>query len=333
VGCRGLASVPLMLTGSPLLATVVLVVGLVLLVVGSDQLVAGAARLSSRLGMSPVVVGVVIIGFGTSTPELLVSLLAAVEGAFDLGVGNIIGSNIANVLLVLGVAAIAGPVIVGRATVRREVPLSLAGVVAFAWAVQGELRRIDAVLLALLLVAALGVLLARGRSAADADGELEGELDGDDAARMRVGRELLRALGGLVATLAGAQAVVLGGSAIALAAGLSEAFIGLTIVAVGTSLPELAAAVQSVRRRATDLLVGNILGSNLFNALAVGPVVVWTGASLGRIVSPDLAGRATLLMLAAVVAVSVLLARRRIDRIAGIVLVLAYAASVAIMAG
>jgi cation:H+ antiporter len=320
-----------MLTGSPLLATVVLVVGLVLLVVGSDQLVAGAARLSSRLGMSPVVVGVVIIGFGTSTPELLVSLLAAVEGAFDLGVGNIVGSNIANVLLVLGVAAVAGPVIVGRATVRREVPLSLAGVAAFAWAVQGELRRVDAVLLALLLVVALGVLLARGRSAADAD--LDGELDADDAARMRPGRELLRALGGLVATLAGAQAVVLGGSAIALSAGLSEAFIGLTIVAVGTSLPELAAAVQSVRRRATDLLVGNILGSNLFNALAVGPVVVWTGASLGRIVSPDLAGRATLLMLAAVVAVSVLLARRRIDRIAGIVLVLAYAASVAIMAG
>jgi cation:H+ antiporter len=316
-----------MLTGSPLLATLLLVVGLVLLVVGSDQLVAGAARLSSRLGMSPVVVGVIIIGFGTSTPELLVSLLAALEGAFDLGVGNIIGSNIANVLLVLGVAAIAGPVIVGRATVRREVPLSLAGVVAFAWAVQGPLRRVDALLLLAALAAALVVLLVRGRD------EVDPELEATDVASLRIGRESLRALGGLVATLAGAQAVVLGGSALALAVGLSEAFIGLTIVAVGTSLPELAAAVQSVRRRATDLLVGNILGSNLFNALAVGPVVVWTGASLGRVVTPDLAGRATLLMLAAVGAVTLLLARRRVDRIAGILLVVAYVASVAIMAG
>ena len=322
-----LASVPLMLTGSPLLATLVLVVGLVLLVVGSDQLVAGAARLSSRLGMSPVVVGVVIIGFGTSTPELLVSLLAALEGAFDLGVGNIVGSNIANVLLVLGVAAIAGPVIVGHATVRREVPLSLAGVIAFAWAIQGPLRRVDALLLVAALIVALAVLLVRGRSAVDP------ELAEADITAVRVGRESLRAFGGLVATLAGAQAVVVGGSAIALAAGLSEAFVGLTIVAVGTSLPELAAAVQSVRRRATDLLVGNILGSNLFNALAVGPVVVWTGASLGRVVTPDLAGRATLVMLGAVVAVSALLARRRIGRIAGIALVLAYVVSVAIMAG
>jgi len=326
VGRQRLASVPLMLTGSLLLATIALVVGLVLLVVGSDQLVAGAARLSGRLGMSPVVVGVVIIGFGTSTPELLVSLLAAVEGAFDLGVGNIVGSNIANVLLVLGAAALAGPVLVGRATVRREVPLSLAGVVAFAWAVQGTLRRVDAVLLALLLVAALALLLRGGH------GTVERDLDEPEVAGIRVGREALRALIGLVGTLAGAQAVVLGGSAIALAAGLSEAFVGLTIVAIGTSLPELAAAVQSVRRRASDLLVGNILGSNLFNALAVGPFVVWSGASLGRVVSPDLSGRATLLMLVAVVAVSVLLTRRRIDRIAGMVLVLAYAVSVAIMA-
>jgi cation:H+ antiporter len=327
VGPARLASVPLMFNDSLLLSTLVLIVGLMLLVVGSDQLVAGAARLSGRLGLSPVVVGVVIIGFGTSTPELLVSLLAALEGVFDLGVGNIIGSNLANVLLVLGVAAIAGPIVVSHPTVRREVPLSLIGVVAFAWAVQGTLRRTDALLLVLLLVAALTVLLVRGRDTIEVDHEA---LDPDS---VRVGKESLRTVGGLVATLAGAQAVVLGGSAIALAAGLSDAFIGLTIVAVGTSLPELAAAVQSVRRGASGLLVGNILGSNLFNALAVGSVVVWTGASLGRIVTPDLASRATLLMLAAVIAVSVLLARRRIDRIAGIVLVLAYMASVAIMAG
>ena len=322
-----LASVRAMLADSLLLAILVLVIGLVLLVVGSDQLVAGAARLSSRLGVSTVVVGVVIIGFGTSTPELLVTLLAALEGVFDLGVGNIVGSNIANVLLVLGVAALAGPVVVGATTVRREVPLSLLGVLAFAWAVQGPLRRVDAVLLVLLLAVAIGALLMLSR--ADAPSKATAS---DDAASVRLGRETLRTLLGLGGTLAGAQAVVLGGSAIAAGAGLSDALVGLTIVAVGTSLPELAAAVQSVRRRASDLLVGNILGSNLFNALAVGPVVVWTGAGLGRVVSPELAGRATLLMVVAVVAVSLLLVRRRIDRVGGLVLVLAYVASVALMA-
>ncbi len=325
-----------MLADLPLLAALLLIGGLVLLVVASDQLVAGAARLSSRMGIAPVLVGVIIIGFGTSMPELLVSVLAAFEGVFDLGVGNIIGSNIANVLLVLGFAAVVGPVVVSPAIVRREVPMSLIGVLLFAVAIQGALSRTVAALLALALVAALGalVLFARRSGTATAPGldTLDEVLEESGPAGPRVGRELARSLVGLIGTLAGAQMVVVGGSEIALAVGLSDAFVGLTMVAVGTSLPELAAAVQSVRRRATDLLVGNILGSNLFNSLAVGPVVVWTGASLGQVVTPDLAGRVTVLMIAAVVGVSVLLTRRRIDRIAGLVLLTAYVVSVVIMA-
>ncbi len=314
-----------MLTDSLPLAGLVLVVGLVLLVVGSDQLVDGASRLSSRLGVSPIIVGVIIIGFGTSMPELLVTLLAALEGVFDLGVGNIIGSNIANVLLVLGIAALVGPVTVSRMTVRREVPLSLLGSAAFAWAIQGELRRLDALLLAALLVAVLALLLTLSlREGAKTPEAAESE--------HRVSREAFRAVLGLAVTIGGAQAVVVGGGAIATAAGMSEGLIGLTLVAVGTSLPELAAAVQAVRRQETDLLVGNVLGSNLFNALAVGPVVVWTGASLNRLVSPSLSGSATLLMLAAVGAVSLMLARRRIGRAGGIALVLAYVGAVGLMA-
>jgi len=335
-----------MLTGSLALAMLVLIVGLVLLVVGSDQLVEGSARVSRGLGLSPVVVGVVIIGFGTSTPELLVTVLAALEGVFDLGVGNIVGSNIANVLLVLGVAAIVGPVVVGRTTVRREVPLSLLGVAAFAWAIQGELRRVDALLLTVALVAVIGLLLslsrreASGTEVAAAAGAAAGTATDTDATQdaperegdLRLGRESLRATLGLTGTLAGAQAVVVAGSAIAVTAGLSEALIGLTLVAVGTSLPEFAAAVQAVRRRESDLLVGNVLGSNLFNALAVGPVVVWTGARLDRLVAPALSGRATVLMLVAVLAVSLMLARRRIGRVGGIALVLAYVVAVSLMA-
>jgi cation:H+ antiporter len=327
-----------MLVSSLPLASLVLLAGLAVLVVASDQLVAGAARLSSRLGVAPIVVGVVIIGFGTSVPELLVSLLAAVEGVFDLGVGNIIGSNIANVLLVLGVAAIAAPVVVGRSVMRREVPVSLAGVVAFALVIQGQLGRLEALLLVVLLIVSIGVILVAARreggaAAAAALDALEEALEEVAAEHISVVKEGLRAFLGLTGTLAGAQMVVLGGSALALRAGLSDAFVGLTIVAVGTSLPELAAAVQSVRRGASELLVGNILGSNLFNALAVGSVVVWTGASLGKVVTTDLSGRATILMLVAVSVVSLLLARRRIDRVAGGALVAGYVASVAIMAG
>jgi len=326
-----------MLASSVPLSLLVLAIGLALLVVGADRLVEGSARLSRGLGLSPVVVGVVIIGFGTSLPELLVTLLAALEGVFDLGVGNIIGSNIANVLLVIGVAALVGPVVVGTTILRREVPLSLLAVAAFAWAIQGPLRRVDALLLLLLLAAIIAaiIMLARRDLRAGAHTtvvESLADLAGPDDAPVRAGRETVRTLLGLTATLAGAQAVVLGGGAVAEAAGLSEGLVGLTLVAVGTSLPELAAAVQAVRRRATDLLVGNVLGSNLFNALAVGPVVVWTGAGLDRRVDPSLAGAATWLMLAAVGAVSAMLLRRRIGRTGGIMLLLAYVAAVVVMA-
>jgi cation:H+ antiporter len=317
-----------MLAESLLLATAVLVIGLVVLVVASDVLVDSAALISARLGLSPIVVGVVVIGFGTSAPELLVTVLAGLDGVFDLGVGNIVGSNIANVLLVLGTAAIVGPIAVSRTTVRREVPLSLLGVLAFAWAVQGSLRRVDAVLLAVLLVVVITFLIAAGSKdpSASADDTV------DPRPHSPLSREAMRTIIGLTGTLAGAQAVVLGGGALATAAGLSDGLVGLTLVAVGTSLPELAAAVQAVRRAETDLLVGNILGSNLFNALAVGPFIIWTGASLGQPVSPELSGEAVLLMLAAVVTVSLLLVRRRVGRVTGVALVLGYAATIAVMA-
>jgi len=323
-----------MLASSIPLSLLVLALGLVLLVAGSDRLVDGAARLSRHLGVSPVVVGVVVIGFGTSTPELLVTLLAAVEGVFDLGVGNIVGSNIANVLLVVGVTAVVGPVLVGPSTLRREMPLSLLGVAAFAWAIQGPLRRVDALLLVALLVVIVGVILrlASRDLRAGASSNAAAGTEKLDTIPVVAGREVLRTLFGLTATLAGAQTVVLGGGAIAEGAGLSEGLIGLTLVAVGTSLPELAAAVQAVRRSETDLLIGNVLGSNLFNALAVGPVVVWVGAGLGRRVDPALAGTATWLMLGAVLAVSAMLLRKRIGRAGGVALLLAYVAAVVLVA-
>lgn len=332
-----------MLDASLTLAFVVLVAGLVVLAVGSDQLVDGAARISDRLGVPPLVVGIVVIGAGTSAPELLIAVLSAFEGVFDLGVGNVVGSNLANVLLVLGVAALAHPVHVPRTTARREAPLSLLAVIAFAWAVQAPLRRTDALLLGGLLVVVLVLIVSRGEEEVgtpsldeldqqDEQGELAGATTTGGAVRDAVRREWWRAGLGLAATLAGAQAVVVGGRATADAAGLSDGLVGLTLVAVGTSLPELAAAVQAVRRGQTELLVGNVLGSNLFNALAVGPFAVWTGASLGASVAPEVAGEATTLMLAAAMGVTLLLARGRIGRTAGSVLIAGYVTAVALMA-
>lgn len=313
-----------------LIASMLLIAGLVLLVWAADQLVTAAARLSLVLRITPVVIGVVVIGFGTSMPELVVSGLAAIEGLFDLGVGNVIGSNIANVLLVLGAAALIAPVTVTDRLLRREVPLTLAAVAAFAWAIQGPLRVVDAVLLIVLLTVVLVIIITLARR----DGTLDlDEVEALTAAATSTGRESLRALVGLTLTIAGAQMVVIGGGAIAEGFGLSEGFVGLTLVAVGTSLPELATSVQAVRRGEAELLVGNVLGSNLFNAAAVGPLLVWSGANLGRTVATDLAGIATTAMVLAVAGVSLLLVvRRRLGRLSGALMLLSYVAVIVMLA-
>jgi cation:H+ antiporter len=313
-----------------LLALLLLLSGLVLLVRASDVLVEASARLALVLRMTPVVIGVVVIGFGTSTPELLVSGLAAAEGLFNLGVGNIIGSNVANMLLVLGVAALVAPVTIELSVLRREVPLSLLAVIVFAWAIQGPLRTIDALVLTVLLVVTLAVVLVLARQDGPPLPDDVIELRAEDVA---VGRETVRAVLGLVFTLAGAQLVVVGAGTIAERLGLAEGFVGLTVVAVGTSLPELAAAVQAVRRGQSGLLVGNLLGSNLFNATAVGALVVWAGAGVGELVEPALAGPATLIMIVSMAAVSLLLlVRRRILRLEGIILVAAYIGAMVLLA-
>jgi cation:H+ antiporter len=203
-------------------------------------------------------------------------------------------------------------------------------VLVFAWMIQGTLRRSDAVLLAVLLVVMLVAIVQLARRD---DAPLPSETAQALEASVRVGRESLRAFLGLVFTVGGAQAVVVGGGALAEQLGLSEGLIGLTLVAVGTSLPELATSIQAVRRGESELLVGNVLGSNLFNAAAVGALVIWGGATLGRDVDVALAGRATVAMLVATVLVSLLLVlHQRISRAAGVVMLVGYGATVALLA-
>lgn len=307
-----------------------LAAGLVLLTVASDHFVLGAARVAAHLRLSTVVIGAVVIGFGTSAPEMVVSALASAQGSLDIAAGNIIGSNAANLSLVLGLAALVTPVVVASPTMRREAPLSLGSVLLFAVFIQGGLNRLEGALLGVGLVAALAVIL-RGARADDPEIAVEvEEYLGDDATHT-VAREWLRTGAGLVGTLVAAQILVASAITLAARAGLEEGFVGVTIVALGTSLPELAAALQAARKNETDLIVGNLLGSNLFNSLAVGAIAGLVGP--GPLVDRSLETTGTLLMVTvAVIATVSMRTARRVVRWEGLVLLVLYLAAVPLLA-
>lgn len=313
-----------------ILATLGVVVGLAVLTYASDHFVIGAARIAAALRLSPIVVGAVVIGFGTSTPELLVSTLAAARGSIDLAVGNIVGSNVVNITLVLGVAALVATIPVRATVLRREAPLSLAATVLFALFVQGGLTALEGAMLAVLLVVSLVMIV---RSARSKDPVLTAQAD-EYVARtdVSVPRESLRTLVALVAVLGAAQLLVVNATGIARELGISEGFIGLTVIAVGTSLPELATSIQAARKGETDLLVGNLLGSNLFNAAAVGAATAFAGA--GQAIDPSVGRTGVVVMVVVGALATVLMATsRRIVRWEGVVLVLAYFAILPLLAG
>lgn len=308
-----------------LLAIAGVVLGLILLTYASDQFVVGAARVAAALRISAIVIGAVVIGFGTSAPEIVVSGLAAGRGQVDLAVGNIIGSNIANLTLVLGVAALVAPIAVRSSTLKREAPLSLAAVVTFAILIQGGLGAIDGIILTVVLVGALAIILVSARGG---DPALAGEVaEYLTEARPPLRRELTRTVLALIAVVVAARVLVISATEIAQTLGLAEGFVGVTIVAIGTSLPELATAVQAARRRETDLIIGNLLGSNLFNAGAVGSIVAFAGPSVT--LDPSLAGPAALLMVGiGFVAMVFMISGTRVARSEGIVLLVGYLVAV-----
>jgi cation:H+ antiporter len=254
------------------------IAGLALLTIAADQLVVGAGRLARRYGVSPVVVGVVIIGLGTSTPEFVVSALAAARGDAGLALGNLVGSNIINLTLILGIAGLLAPVVVRSSVPRREAPLAVAGVVLLASAALLGLGRIAGAILALATVAVVILLLRTSRveSSDPLPAEIGSFLDAG-ASAVRTGAEVARTALGLAGTLGGAQLLVAGAAGAAERLGVAPAVIGFTVVALGTSLPELVTAVQAQRRRNGDLLVGNLLGSNLFNSVTGGALVGLAG--------------------------------------------------------
>lgn len=311
--------------------------GLGLLARSADVLVLNSSALAERLGVPAVVVGVVVIGFGTSTPELLVSGLAALAGSPAIGLGNVIGSNIANLSLVLGVAALVAPVSVQVRVIRREVPMVVLATLVFGLVVQDGVTRLEAAAMLGLLVGCLGLLV--WWSLRDRAGQAGRELLVDEVAGLLAAEEarslpqLTRdAVLGLAGTLAGGQALVWGAVGVARGMGLSEGFVGVSIVAVGTSLPELVTAAQASRRGESDLIVGNLLGSNLFNALAVGGLIglIRPGAAAGR----PLAVTGVLVMVAvSVLALGFMVRGFRVVRWEAAVLVAVFVAFLPLMAG
>lgn len=252
-----------------LLAVFSLLVGIALLTRGADVFVDGAAAIARQLGVGPLVVGVLVVGFSTSAPEMLVALMAGLGGAPALGIGNAYGSNITNIALVLGITVMFRPLTLVSQVMRWEMPILLASL-AFGSLLLGidGLSRGDGALMLVALVAAL-TLLAKKAHAAPADDPMLAEfVDGDTPALSPFGA-WGRLIIGLICLLLGSRALVFGATFVVRTFGVPELVIGLTVVAVGTSLPELAASVVSARRGHPELALGNIIGSNIFNALGV----------------------------------------------------------------
>jgi len=309
-------------------AIALVVGGLVLLTAGADRFVLSAARLSRVWGLSPILIGALVIGMGTSAPEFLVSVVAAAGGGLDLAIGNVIGSNVANLSVVLGATALVAPVAGHIQTLRREGLLMVAAVallVALAW--NRSLTTIEGTILVVAMVVTATVLVWWTRQDADGAGTVTVELDDMvfDSGRPNPRFEIIVGIFTLAATLAGAEMLVRGAQTIAREWGLSEGFIGLTLVALGTSLPELATALAAARRREHDLVIGNLLGSNLFNSLGVagGAAVVGGGA-----LSSDF-GTGLLFMLAVAAFAGILTATgNKLVRWEGVALLAVYAAFV-----
>jgi cation:H+ antiporter len=298
---------------------VLLVLGLGLLVAGGDVLVRSAASLASRLGVSPLVIGLTVVAFGTSAPELAATLVSSLQGAPDIGIGNVVGSNVANVGLILGLSAIVASIAANEAFLRRDLPIAIAAMVVLVpLTLDGMLGRWDGLALLTLLAAYLAYLMRSDGAAlkSEAPEEASGPL------WRTVGGALL----GLGLLLGGAEATVRGAVDIATALGVPERVIGLTLVAFGTSLPELASAVAAAARRQGDMILGNIAGSNIFNVLAVLGVAssaTRLPASLAAI-GPDLAVAVAF----SVVLLATMAWRAQLGRAAGVVLFGGYLAYV-----
>lgn len=308
------------------LAFIAVVFGLFLLVWSADRFIEGSAITARHFGMPPLLIGMVIIGFGTSAPEMVVSALAASQGNPGLALGNAYGSNITNIALILGVTALISPIIVSSQVLRKELPILTIVTAIAAWQIwDGEITRLDAFVLLGILVALMSWTIWQGmkKEKDSLAGEVEGALE---VRVMPVRIAAVWLVVGLVLLILSSRVLVWGAVEIAQGFGISDMIIGLTVVAIGTSLPELASSVIAARKGEHDIALGNIIGSNLFNTLAV---VGIAGVIHPMSVGPEVFSRDMMVMAALTVSLFVLgygvrNRQRRINRYEGAALLACY---------
>lgn len=306
-------------------ACLLLIGGLILLWKAADFLVDGAVALARRLGVSSLVIGLTVIAMGTSAPEVSASIAAALRGAGDIAVGNVYGSNIANLALVGGICALIAPVAIPKRLLKREMPVMLL-VALLLWPFLHNLHlsRLEGVVLLSIFISLILLTVHIARRESVAEQEITGKQESSKTDQSNLKRSLFFVIIGLAGLAFGADITVHGAVYVGQRVGLSKAVIGLTIIAIGTSLPELVTCVVAALKGHNDILIGNLVGSNIFNTL----LVTGTAGAVRpfSLESPRLVGLDYWIMVAvsAVFVVMGLLFRRRINRPCGIVLLLGY---------
>lgn len=260
---------------SLLVSIIWLVVGLVLILAGANFLTDGSSAIAKRMSISDLIIGLTVVAFGTSTPELVISIVAATEGNSSIAVGNIVGSNILNILLIIGLTAVIRPIFIKKSVMTNEIPMLVLSsivmlILGYSASLDGiatpTITRVDGLLLLIFFLLFMRYTFASARSTTDAD---PAEADGRRLGAFPIWKSVVYVVGGLAALVFGGDKFVDGASALARHIGLSEATIGLTIVAIGTSLPELATSVVAAIKNQPGLAVGNVIGSNIFNVLLI----------------------------------------------------------------
>lgn len=292
----------------------ILIFGFLLLVKGADFFVDGSSKIAKKFGISELIIGLTIVAMGTSAPETAVSIAAALKGTADISIGNVVGSNILNILIILGISATIRTIKVGKTTIKYEIPFMIAiSALLLLLGLDGTIDFKDGIILWLLFIAYLTYLIIMAKK----DKQKE-----EKKSKVILWQIILATLGGLALIIVGSDISVDAASKIARYAGLSERFIGLTIVALGTSLPELITSVTAAFKGNNDIAIGNIVGSNIFNILFVigtsSLILPITFASTFKIDSLVMIGAALLLFICS-------LRKQKLDRFSGILMLLSYA--------
>lgn len=306
------------------MAIVTLIAGLILLVLAGDALVRSSVSAARRMHIPPIIIGLTVVAFGTSAPELIVSVEAALEGAPDLAIGNIVGSNLTNTLLVLGLPALITPIILVESGIRRSLIFMILISFGFSLMIQDhQLDRFEGLILFALLIVYLtysGIVASRARRQVSA----QVDLDALEDPPLKLPKILIFLTFGVVGLGLGGKLTTDGALAIAENFGIADSAIGLTIVALGTTLPELATSIAAARRRQTVMIIGNVIGSNIFNILGIaGITAMLVPLEVGTtLVSIDV----WVMLLASIILVPIAFSTRRINRYEGAGLTLAYLA-------